>query len=877
MAAAMAAGTDPSATIDAAGGRAQGPAATRRAPREEPGLLVRLGDEVFLARTVGILALAVLAWTVPAMGPDRELLAALLVGVALPYNLGLHLAMRRTGRIPTATVIADPLLSALFPAIDARAWIPTLVVITASTALAVTAFGRRRGVANIVVGAVALTAAGLTNLDAGTVTVGVASFVIAGGILDVTVGSIAAHERRLRRRYGELVSGLDAIVWEGDPATLAFTYVSDAVHRLLGFAPEQWRSPGFWIERIHPDDRDDVLAFCAQASSRSQDHELDHRMITADGRVRWFRHVVRLDVDEAGTPQRLRGVMFDVTEHKEAEEHVRHFANIVERTPLGVLTAQLDDGGALRLVAANPAASDLLGVQTGLLLGHRLDEAFPRLTADSLGDRLVAVAAGGQAFDVDALSSATPDPERVVALRAFPLPQRSVGIAIDDVTGASLATAALRRRAMHDDLTGLPNRTLLRDRLRQALHHSERTGEPVALMILDLDQFKEVNDALGHQYGDLLLIAVARRLQRIVREGDTIARLGGDEFALLLTTNADSTGAVRVADKVSAALQEPFEIEGMALQTNASIGIAVYPLHAETADALTQRADVAMYAAKRTGTRIALYAADDDKSSVARLTLLGEIRNAVDAGELGVLYQPVLDLRSGRIVGVEALVRWYHPAHGMIEPSDFIELAEVSGVIQSLTRTVIATAVGDVAAWQRAGFTIRASVNLSARNLYDSDLVPWVRGTLHRAGVPASSLGVELTESQLMDDMSLAMGVLSELRSVGVETAIDDFGTGYSSLAYLRELPINEIKIDRSFVREMARDHSDVTIVRSIVDLAHNLGLGVLAEGVEDDATLTVLRGLGCDRVQGYAIGHPMTAAAVLDLVRGSRTAVLSG
>jgi EAL domain-containing protein (putative c-di-GMP-specific phosphodiesterase class I) len=284
-----------------------------------------------------------------------------------------------------------------------------------------------------------------------------------------------------------------------------------------------------------------------------------------------------------------------------------------------------------------------------------------------------------------------------------------------------------------------------------------------------------------------------------------------------------------------------------------------------------------MYAAKRTGTRIALYAADDDKSSVARLTLLGEIRNAVDAGELGVLYQPVLDLSSGRIVGVEALVRWYHPAHGMIEPSDFIELAEVSGVIQSLTRTVIATAVGDVAAWQRAGFTIRASVNLSARNLYDSDLVPWVRGTLHRAGVPASSLGVELTESQLMDDMSLAMGVLSELRSVGVETAIDDFGTGYSSLAYLRELPINEIKIDRSFVREMARDHSDVTIVRSIVDLAHNLGLGVLAEGVEDDATLTVLRGLGCDRVQGYAIGHPMTAAAVLDLVRGSRTAVLSG
>jgi diguanylate cyclase (GGDEF)-like protein/PAS domain S-box-containing protein len=853
------------------------PRSRRAAPPADQDLLRQLGATVFLSRTIGILALAAAAAAVPAMGPDRYLLAALLVAIVLPYNVALHLARRRTGRIPSMIIVADPALSALFPALDPRAWVPTLIVVTASTALAVTAFGARRGFVGLVIASLALTAGGLVHLDVTTVVIGVVSYAIAGGILLVTVGTIATQERRLHLRYSKLVSGLDAIVWEADPTSLRFTYVSDAAERLLGYPTADWLAPGFWAAHLHADDRDEAVAFCAEATRSGQDHEFEYRMIAADGRVHWLRDVARMDRDESGKAQRLRGLMFDVTEHKRAEEHVRHFATIVERTPLGVLTVELGDDGTLRLVAANSAASHLLGVETDLLLGRPLAAALPRLTSGDLLARITAVADDGDAFDVDAVPAATPDPDRVIALRVFPLPHRCAGLALDDVTGASLATAALRRRAMHDDLTGLPNRTLLRDRLRQALHHSQRTTEPVALMILDLDQFKEVNDALGHQYGDLLLIEVARRLQNIVREGDTIARLGGDEFALLLTTNATATGAVRVADKISAALQEPFEIEGISLQTNASIGIALHPQHAETADALTQRADVAMYAAKRSGTKIALYAADDDRSSVTRLTLLGEIRNGVDAGELGVLYQPVFDLRVGRIVGAEALVRWHHPEHGLLEPAMFIELAEVSGVIQALTRTVIASAVDDVARWQRAGFNLQVSVNLSARNLYDSELVPWLRRTLHDAGVPATSLAVELTESQLMDDMSLAMGVLAELRAIGIETAIDDFGTGYSSLAYLRELPISEVKVDRSFVREMARDHGDVAIVRSVVDLAHNLGLSVLAEGVEDDATLTLLRGLGCDRVQGYAIGHPMTAEDLLDLVRGSRPAVLAG
>jgi diguanylate cyclase (GGDEF)-like protein/PAS domain S-box-containing protein len=825
---------------------------------------------VLTARHFGIVAMAAGALVLPGMGPQRQWIAALLIFVVLPYDFALHIELNRTGRIPGIMAFSDQLMGAMFALAEPRAWLPTLIILTVGVAQAVSSFGVRRAIAALLLGCVLLSVAGLEHFPVSTVAVSVLAYAIGGLLLVFTVGALWSGERQLQRRYHELVSGIDAVVWESEAGSLSFTYVSPGAERLLGYPQDAWLEPDFWSRHLHPEDRDEAITFCMQAERAGQDHEFEYRMLNAVGDEVWVHDVVRLERGPAGRPPRMQGVMFDVTDRKRAEDHIRRYANIVERMPLGMLILRAE-GDRLVLVAANPAAGNLLGVTPALLLGRPLAQVLPRLATGDMLQRLLVVAEGGDAFELARVPDATPDAKRVVALRAFPLPGRSVGISLDDVTAPAMAADALHRRALHDDLTALPNRTLLRDRLGQALQEAERTGHAVALLILDLDQFKEVNDALGHQYGDLLLIEVAKRLTQIVRDCDTIARLGGDEFAILLTTDASPGGAVAVAEKVTEALALPFDIEGMALQTNASIGIALYPMHADTAEALTQRADVAMYTAKRSAARYSLYAADDDRSSVARLTMLGEIRRAVQGGEFVVAYQPVLDLATDRIVSAEALVRWRHPEHGTLEPELFIELAEVSGVIQHLTRAVISTAVEDVARWRRMGCDLLVSVNLSVRNLYDAELLPFIRATLHRAGVGPDALRVELTESQLMDDTTLAMEMLGELRVFGIETSIDDFGTGYSSLAYLRDLPIAEVKIDRSFIREIAGEPGDVTIVRSIVDLAHNLGLGVLAEGVEDAAVLSVLRDLGCDRVQGFAIGHPMPASQLLERVLGER------
>jgi diguanylate cyclase (GGDEF)-like protein len=461
------------------------------------------------------------------------------------------------------------------------------------------------------------------------------------------------------------------------------------------------------------------------------------------------------------------------------------------------------------------------------------------------------------------------DRQKTFSLDAFPLPARAVGLAMADVTEAAMVAAALRRQALHDGLTGLPNRTLLRDRLQYALADARRRNERVALILLDLNHFKEVNDALGHQYGDRLLVAFAKRLQSLLRECDTIARLGGDEFALLLT-HATNEGASRVVTKVSSAMQEPFELDGVTVQTTASLGVALFPDHAEDADLLTQRADVAMYNAKRGGGGWAIYSPAQDQSSVERLTLLSALHTELEDGapeELTLHYQPILDLHTDQITGAEALLRWEHPTLGWLDPELVVELAELSGLIQPLARFVAREAMAVTSNWLQHGHELRIAVNLSARNLYDRNLVTWLQDTMHAMGLPTHLLKCELTESEVMDDPVLALDVISRLREIGVHTAIDDFGTGYSSLSYLRRLPVDEIKIDKSFVMSMLEDRHDMTIVRTVIDLAHNLDMAVLAEGVEDEATLGKLREFGCDRVQGYLVGKPMPAEELSTLL----------
>jgi len=428
---------------------------------------------------------------------------------------------------------------------------------------------------------------------------------------------------------------------------------------------------------------------------------------------------------------------------------------------------------------------------------------------------------------------------------------------------------ALRHQALHDALTGLPNRTLLHDRLRHALAASQRDRWPVALLLLDLDRFKEINDTFGHHCGDLLLQRVGPCLSGPLRASDTVARLGGDEFAVVLPGD-DGAGALRTARKIGEALDVPFVIDGQSLQIGASIGVAFCPDHGDDPQTLLRRADVAMYEAKRTHSGCALYDAARDPYSADRLALVGALRHAIAHDELLLHYQPKVDLKSGRVCAVEALARWRHSEHGMIPPDRFIPLAEQTGLIAPLTLWVLDTALAQCRRWRSAGYTIDVAVNLSMWNLHDPGLVDALAGMLADRAVPPAALCLELTESAIMADAERAQIVLARLAELGVGISIDDFGTGYSSLAYLKRLPVGELKIDKSFVQHMGEDENDRAIVASTVNLAHSLGLRVVAEGVEDKRAWDLLARLGCDVAQGYYLSRPLPASELEQWLRTS-------
>ena len=411
----------------------------------------------------------------------------------------------------------------------------------------------------------------------------------------------------------------------------------------------------------------------------------------------------------------------------------------------------------------------------------------------------------------------------------------------------------------HDLLTGLPNRALLIERLQQQLLRQPRTGESVAVLVMDLTDFKAVNDSLGHDVGDNLLRQVGPRLTASLRAADTIARLGGDEFAILLP-GTDETGAARVAQKMLSALEQAFPLEGEALDISASVGVAVAPTHATQADQLLSRADVAMYAAKGSLSGLAVFSAEHERDGAGRLALMSDLRRAVDEGELVLYYQPQIDLRTGGITSVEALVRWMHPKRGLVGPDEFIPLAERTGLIKRLTRTVLTEAIRQARAWELAGLRVPIAVNLSMRNIHDPQLPQTIAQLLQRWDARPDLLRLEMTETVLAADPERALQTMDSLRAMGVHIALDDFGIGYSSLAYLNRLPLDEIKIDRSFVIGMIDDESSATIVRATVELGHGLGYAVVAEGVENAETRQRLTALGCDAIQGFLVARPMPA-----------------
>jgi diguanylate cyclase (GGDEF)-like protein len=416
--------------------------------------------------------------------------------------------------------------------------------------------------------------------------------------------------------------------------------------------------------------------------------------------------------------------------------------------------------------------------------------------------------------------------------------------------------------SLHDALTGLPNRTLLADRLEQALSVDARLGTSTGLLLIDLDRFKDVNDTFGHDYGDKLLTQVGTCLAGAVAGRDTVARLGGDEFAVLLVDVGSLDNAMGVAARLRAALETPFLVEGLDLDVEASIGVVLSGMHGQDTTTLLRRADIAMYVAKAQNLGVCAFAPDDDGHTPTKLALLGELRRALERGELILHYQPQINVSTGDVVGVEALIRWQHPERGLIQPDDFIPLAEHTGLIGPLTSHVLDVALAQARKWSDAGRPLTVSVNLSARNLLDEGLPGEVKELLGAHGVAPELLNLEVTESATMTEPVRAKKVLEELSTLGIRISLDDFGSGYTSLGQLKDLPISELKIDRSFVMAVTGESSNALIVRSVVELGHNLGLTIVAEGVETQQILSAVAGLGCDVAQGYHLSHPITAGA---------------
>ena len=417
----------------------------------------------------------------------------------------------------------------------------------------------------------------------------------------------------------------------------------------------------------------------------------------------------------------------------------------------------------------------------------------------------------------------------------------------------------LKHLALHDNLTGLPNRALLAERLEQTILQAERSKLPFALFLMDLDRFKEVNDTLGHHFGDELLKMVSSRILQCMRKKDSIARLGGDEFAVLLP-QTNYKGTVNCADRIIHSMDEPFSINNVSTESKVSIGIAIYPEHGNTADALMQYADVAMYQAKRSQSGYAFYDPSQNIHTTRRLQLMNDLRDAIESNKIAVYFQPLVDGKNKKVVGAEALARWQHDELGSITPDEFIPMAEQMGLIKLLTFQVLKQSLSDLATWNENGFDIDVNINLSTYCLQDMLLPEEIDSIIKSYSISPDKIEFEITETALMHDLSRARKIIDQLSDLGVKLAIDDFGTGFSSLSYLKNLPVDTLKIDKSFILDMSNNNSDKAIVKTIIELGHNLNCLVVAEGVEDQLTLDSLVLLDVDILQGYFYNKPMPA-----------------
>ena len=712
--------------------------------------------------------------------------------------------------------------------------------------------------------------------------------------------------------YHELIDELPVVVYLDEP-DLASTniFTSHQTTAMLGYTPEDWTAnAGLFASILHPDDRERVLAQHAEALASGEPFALDYRLLRRDGSEIWVRDEGSLVRDAEGTPRCLRGWLRDITERKRVDALASGQADLLELvasgTPLPTILDALtqfiedhsdkvlasillldEDGVHLRHGAAPSlpvAYCELIdGVEIGPAVGSCGTAAYRRapvfvsdidsdpLWADyrevALGHGLRAcwstpiMAVDGKLFGTLAMYYAEARECDPHDLELVEIAANVASLAIERSRSEQAIRASEDRylhQALHDSLTGLPNRTFFRERIERAISVED---DSLGVVLIDLDRFKEINDTFGHYYGDLLLVELARRFQSILRKGDTVARLGGDEFGLIVPGVGTDVGELdETLARILAAIGRPVEIDGLPFYVEASIGVALYPAHGTDVDLLVKRADIAMYAAKKAGTARVIYSPEIDHHDPDGLTLLSELPRAISEREFVLHYQPKVDVRTGALTSVEALIRWRHPTRGFVPPFDFIPLTEKTGLIHAVTQFVLDEALGQIKRWDADGHHLTVAVNLSMRNLHQESLPDDVASLLRKWDLAGDRLTLEITESAIVSDPAQTKAVVGRLSALGVGISIDDFGTGYTSLSYLARLELDQIKIDRSFVSTMDSNAGDAAIVRSIISLGHDLGLEVVAEGVETAITWDQLAVLGCDVVQGYYFSRPLPA-----------------
>lgn len=612
-------------------------------------------------------------------------------------------------------------------------------------------------------------------------------------------------------------------------------------------------------------------AFKKVHSTKQPLDDLVFEIIRKDGSTMHVEASITPVLNDSGSVTGYRGIVRDVTQRIKAEKALREseqkYRLVFENSPMGII--HFDHQGnittcnqqAARLF--NMKRQDMLHINLLHLADRKMVYAVKKALSGQVGiyEGKYQINNGVQTVSLEIRFAPIKSDNGTVA--------GGVGI-IADVTDRKQYEDTIRQVAYHDPLTGLPNRMLFYDRLGLALSQARRSGQLVAVILLDLDNFKLINDTFSHSVGDRLLQEVARRLSRMVRAGDTVSRIGGDEFVILLPGVSSAAEALAAAKKLQLLVEEPFEVDNEELRITASIGISIYPESGQDVSTLLKNADAALYCAREHGrSQCRVFSPDMNNGVIQRLSMESKLRQALTNQEFVLHYQPVIDLQAGRITGLEALIRWNHPSQGLILPGSFIYVAEETGLIVPIEKWVLKTACLQIKSWQDAGLRkLRVAVNISSYHLLQQDLVQTVEEVLHETGMNPCCLELEITESVAMQNPAWTIRVLHGLRSLGIQIALDDFGTGYSSLSYLKNLPVDSLKIDQSFIRDLTADASNLAISRAVISLGKSLNLKVTAEGVEMPEQLEILKKLQCDRIQGYLFSRPQPAPAITDLLQ---------